>query len=219
MRYFSLPHETLLPSPVISTTGCVVDVNLGSSSFSVLYFCVFIQFMGFSRQEYWSGLPFPSPVDHVLSELSTMTHPSYVTLHGIRSDRISCSVMSDSLRLHELQHARPPCPSPTPGVHWDSNPLSQWCHPAISSSVVPFFSCPQSLPASESFPMSQLFTWGGHSTGVSALASFLSKKSQGWSPSEWLIVYWVRQGCRPYDQFDLFSVIVVFILSSLWWIR
>ena len=92
--------------------------------------------------------------------------------------------MSDSLRPHESQHARPPCPSPTPRVHWDSRLWSQWCHPAISSSVIPF-SCPQSLPASESFPMSQLFAWGGQSTGVSALASFLPKKCQGWSPSEW----------------------------------
>ena len=103
----------------------------------------------------------------------------------IRSDQISHSVMSDSLWPHESQHARPPCPSPTPGVHSDSRPLSQWCHPAISSSVVPFSSCPQSLPASESFPMSQPFAWGGQSTGVSALASFVPKKSQGWSPSEW----------------------------------
>ena len=101
------------------------------------------------------------------------------------SDQISCSVVSDSLRTHESQHARPPCPSPTPGVHWDSRPSSQWCHPAISSSVILFSSCPQSLPASESFPMSQHFSWGGQSTGVSALASFLPKKSQGWSPSEW----------------------------------
>ena len=91
--------------------------------------------------------------------------------------------MSNSLQPHQLQHARPPCPSPTPGVHSDSRPSSQWCHLAISSSVVPFSFCPQSLPASESFPMSQLFTWGGQSTGVSALASFLPKKSQGWSPS------------------------------------
>ena len=89
------------------------------------------------------------------------------------------------LATHESQHTRPPCPSPTPGVHWDSCPSSQWCHTSISSSVVPFSSCPQSLPASESFPMSQLFTWGGQSTGVSALASSLLKKSQGWSPSEW----------------------------------
>ena len=88
------------------------------------------------------------------------------------------------LRPHELQHARPPCPSPTPRVHSDSSPSSQWCHPAISSSVGPF-SCPQSLPASESFPMSQLFTGGGHSTGVSALASFLPKNTQDWSPLGW----------------------------------
>ena len=91
--------------------------------------------------------------------------------------QFSCSVMSDSLQPHGLQHTRPPCPSPTLGVHSDSCPLSQWCHPAISSSVVHFSSCPQSLPASESFPMSQLFAWGGQSTGVSALASFLPKIS------------------------------------------
>ena len=103
----------------------------------------------------------------------------------IRSDQISLSVVSDSLRPHESQHTRPPCPSPTPGVHSDSCPSNQWCLPAISSSVVPFSSCPQSLPASESFPMSQLFAWGGQSTGVSALASFFPEKSQGWSPSEW----------------------------------
>ena len=80
------------------------------------------------------------------------------------SVQFSCSVMSDSLQPHESQHTRPSCPSPTPGVHSDSCPSSQWCHPAISSSVVPFSSCPQSLPASESFPMSQLFAWGGQST-------------------------------------------------------
>ena len=100
------------------------------------------------------------------------------------SVQFSCSVVSDSLWPHESQHARPPCPSPTPGVHSGSRPSSPWCHPDISS-VVPFSSCPQSLPTAESFPMSQLFTWGGQSTGVSALASFLPKKSQGWFPSEW----------------------------------
>ena len=94
--------------------------------------------------------------------------PNVLTQFQIRSDQISCSVMSNSLRPHESQHARLPCPLPTPGVHPDSRPSSQWCHPAISSSVVPFSSCPQSLPASESLPMSQLFTWGGQSTGVSA---------------------------------------------------
>ena len=103
----------------------------------------------------------------------------------ISSVQFSSSVMSDSLWSHELQHARPPCPSPTPRVHSDSCPSSQWCHPAISSSVIPFSSCPQFLPASESFPMSQLFAWGGHSIGVSALASVLPKNTQDWSPSEW----------------------------------
>ena len=117
----------------------------------------------------------------------------YVSVHRficanyecISSVQFSRSVVPDSLRPHELQHARPPRPSPSPGVHSDSRPSSPWCHPAISSRVVPFSSCPQSLPASESFPMSQLFTWGDQSTGASALASFLPKKSQGWSPSEW----------------------------------
>ena len=102
-----------------------------------------------------------------------------------RSVQFSRSVVSDSLWPHELQHTRPPCPSPTPRVYSNSRPSSQWCHPVISSSVVFFSSCPRSLPASESFPMSQLFAWGGQSTGVSALASFLPKNSQGWSPSEW----------------------------------
>ena len=95
------------------------------------------------------------------------------------------SVVSDSLQPHEVQHARLPCPSPSPGAHSNSRPLSRWYHLAISSSVIAFSSCPQSLPASESFPMSQLFAWGGQSTGVTALASFLPKKSQGWSPLEW----------------------------------
>ena len=101
------------------------------------------------------------------------------------SVQFSHSVVSDSLWPHELQHARPPCPSPTPGVHWDSCPSSQWCHPAISSSVIPFSSCPQPLPASGSFPMSQLFAWGGQSTGISALASVLPKNTQDWSPLGW----------------------------------
>ena len=103
-----------------------------------------------------------------------------------RSDQISRSVMSDSLWPHELQHTRPCCPSSTPGVHSDSCPSSQWCHLDISSFVVPFSSCPQSLPASESFPMSQLFAWGGQSTGVSASASVLPKKTQDWPPLRWI---------------------------------
>ena len=99
------------------------------------------------------------------------------------SVQFSRSVVSDSLRPHESQHARPPCPSPSPRVQSDSRPSSQWWHPAISSSVIPFSSYSQSLPASGSFPMSQLFAC--QSTGVSASASFPPKKFQGWSPSEW----------------------------------
>ena len=104
---------------------------------------------------------------------------------GISSIQFSRSVVSDSLPPHELQHTRPPCPSPIPGVHSNSHPSSRWCHPAISSSVVPFSFCPQSLPASESFPMSQLFAWGGQSTGVSASASVLPMNTQDWSPLGW----------------------------------
>ena len=121
---------------------------------------------------------------------STMLQLKNKRPYKYNSVQFSHSVVSDCLRPHESQHARPPCPSPTSGVHSDSRPSSQWCHPAISSSVVPFSSCPQSLPASESFPMSQLFAWGGQSTGVSAVASFLPKKSQGWS-SEW--TGWIQQ--------------------------
>ena len=105
-----------------------------------------------------------------------------VLLSSVQFNR---SVVSDSLQPHESQHARPPCPSPTLGVHSHSHPSSQWCHPAISSSVVPFSSCPQSLPALGSFPMSQLFTSGGQRTGVSALASVLPMNTQDWSPLGW----------------------------------
>ena len=122
-----------------------------------------------------------------------MDKEDVVCIHnGIFSSvQFICSVVSDSLRPHESQHARPPCPSPTPGIHSDSHPSSQWCHPAISSSVVPFSSCPQS---SEVFPMSQLFAWGGQSTGVSALASFLPKKFQGWILQNGLV-----GSCSPRD--------------------
>ena len=101
------------------------------------------------------------------------------------SVQFSRSVMSNSLRPHESQHARPPCPSSTPRVHSNSCPSSQWCHPTISSFVVPFSSCPQSLPGSEFFPMSQLFAWGGQSIGVSASATVLPTNTQDWSPLEW----------------------------------
>ena len=101
------------------------------------------------------------------------------------SVQFSLSIVSDFLWPYELQDTRPLCPSPTPGVHSDSVPSSRWCHPAISSSLVPFFSCPQSLPASETFPMSQPFQWGGQSIGVSVLASVLPNNTQDWSPLEW----------------------------------
>ena len=101
------------------------------------------------------------------------------------SVQFSHSVVSDSLRPHELQHTRPPCPSPTPRVYSNSCPSSRWCHPVISSSVIPFSSCPQSLPASGSFPMSQLSTSGGQSIGVSAWASVLPMNTQDWSPLGW----------------------------------
>ena len=99
--------------------------------------------------------------------------------------QLSHSVMSDSLQPHELQHARPPCPSPTPGVYPNSCPLNRWCHPTISSSLSPFSSCPQSPPASESFPMSQLFIWGGQSIEVSASTSVPPMNTQDWSPLGW----------------------------------
>ena len=101
------------------------------------------------------------------------------------SVQFSRSVVSNSLRPHESQHARPPCPSPTPGVHSNSSPSSQWCYPAISSSVVPFSSCLQSFPASGSFQMSQFFTSGGQSIGVSASTSVLPMNTQDWSPLGW----------------------------------
>ena len=124
-----------------------------------------------SKKVYSSRTKYTSNLD--IRHFPSSFEPAWLTenvRHGAyRSVQFSRSVLSDSLRPHESQHTRPPCPSPTPVVHSDSRPSSQWCHPAISSSVVPFSSCPQSLPASESFPMSQLFTWGGQSTGVSAL--------------------------------------------------
>ena len=112
----------------------------------------------------------------------THVHP---WLTHVSSVQFSHSVMSDSLWPHELQHARPSCPSPTPGVYSNSCPSSRWCHPAISSSVVPSSSCLQPLPASGSFPMSQLFAWCGQSIGVSASAWVLPMNVQDWSPLGW----------------------------------
>ena len=111
-----------------------------------------------------------------------MSKMSYTTQHQVQ---ISCSVMSKSLRSHELQHARPPCPSPIPGVHPNPRPLHWWGHPTMSSSVIPFSSCRQSFPAPGSFPMSQLFTSGGQNIGVSASTSVLPMNTQDSSPLGW----------------------------------
>ena len=109
---------------------------------------------------------------------------------GLKEDtaesvQFSCSVMSDSLWSHELQHARPPCPSPTPRVHSNSYPLTRWCHLTISSSVIPFSSCPQSFSATGPFQMSQPFTSGGQSIGVTDSTSDLPMDTQDWSPLGW----------------------------------
>ena len=109
----------------------------------------------------------------------------HLKTYQFTSVQFSRSVMSDSLQPHEPQHARPPCPSPTPGAYPNLCPLSQWCHPTISSSIVPFSSCPQSFPESRSFQMSQLFTSGGQSIGVSASASVLPMNIQDWFPLGW----------------------------------
>ena len=116
--------------------------------------------------------------------LYCIMHPCSLFILCIISVQFSRSVVSNSLWPHESQLARPPCPSPTPRVYPNSCPSSRWCHPTISSSVVPF-SCPQSLPASGSFPMSQLFAWGGQSIGVSASASVLPMNTQDWCPLRW----------------------------------
>ena len=110
---------------------------------------------------------------------------SAINLELFSSVQFSPSGVSESFRPHEPQHARPPCISPTPRVHSNPCQLSWWCHPTISSSVVPFSSCPQSFPASGSFPMSHLFTSGGQSTGVSASTSVLPMNTQDWSPLGW----------------------------------
>ena len=133
------------------------------------------------------------------------------------SVQFSRSVVSDSLRPHESQHTKPPCPSPTPGVHPDSCPLSQWCHPTISSSVVPFSSCPQSFPASGSLQMSQLFTSGGQSIGVSASTSVLPMNIQYWFPYHGLVGF----PCSPRDSQESsptpqFKSINSLVLSSLY---
>jgi len=149
-----------------------------------------------------------------------------ITIPGLHSQilsfssvQFSRSVVSDSLWPHESQHARPPCPSPTPGVHWDPHPSSQWCHPAISSSVVPFSSCPQSLPASESFPMSQLFAWGGHKYWSLSFSLIPSKEIPGLISfrMDWLDLLAVQgtlQESSPTPQFKSINSSVLSLLHS-----
>ena len=134
-----------------------------------------------------SGVCLPIPDENPsITGIDTVFDSKYDFVKVMKcSVQFSHSVVSNSLRPHELQHTMPPCPPPTPGVFPDSHPSSRWCHPAISSCVVPFSSCPQSLLASESFPMSQLFTWGGQSTGVSASALVLPMNTQDWCPLGW----------------------------------
>ena len=135
-----------------------------------MYFSTFLQIHHCSVQ---------TPQSHLSQALQ---HPTGM-LSGLSSvSQFSRPVMSDSWRPHETQHTKPPCPSPTPGVHPNPCPSSQWCHPTISSSAVPLSSCPQSFPASGSFQMSQLFVSGGQSIGVSASTSVLPVNTQDWSP-------------------------------------
>ena len=142
----------------------------------------------------------------------------YYSHQSVQFSLVAQLCLTDSLRPHESQHTRPPCPSPTPRVHSDSRPSSQWCHPTISFSVVPFSSCPQSLPASETFPMSQLFAWGGQSTRVSALASSF----QGNPRADLLQNGLVGSPCSPRDsqessptpQFKTISSSVLSLLHS-----
>ena len=133
----------------------------------------------------WTLCLLPWQVDYLPLSHRGFPELNHGTIITFSSVQFSCSVMSNSLQPHESQHTRPPCPSPTPRVYPNSCPSSLWCHPAISSSVVPFSPFPQSLPASGSFPMSQLFAWGGQSIGVSAPASVLPMNTQDWSPLGW----------------------------------
>ena len=133
------------------------------------------------------------------------------------SVQFSCSVVSDSLRFHEPQHTRPPCPSPTPRVYPNPCPLSRWCHLAISSSVVPFSSCPQSFPASGSFPLSQLFASGSQSIGVSASTSVLPVNTQDWSRLGW--TGWISlqsKGLSRVSATPQFKSIISLVLSLLY---
>ena len=135
------------------------------------------------------------------------------TTHSFSSVQFNHSVVSDYLRPHESQYARPPCPSPTPGVHPDSRPSSQWCHPAISSSVVPFSSCPQSLPASESFPMSQLFAWGGQNPEPRQCQMLVKMWS---NRNSHLLLVKTQNGIATFEDSLAVSYKTIYILTKKW---
>ena len=161
------------------TTGKPKNTRIGSLSLLQGIFLTQVLELG-SPALQANSLPAELPGKHFLIFTVLQTKPP-----SQRSVQFSCSVVSNCLRPHEPQHARPPCSSPTPRVHPNTCPLSRWCHPTISSSVIPFSSCSQSFPASGSFQMSQLFTWGGQSTGVSASTSVLPVNTQDWFPLGW----------------------------------
>ena len=146
--------------------------------------------MTYSRKEKKNSIPvhkvsFFLSLRNGIETVSLKSNKLFIQWHRFSSVQLSRSVVSDSLQPHEPQHARPPCPSPTPGVHPNPCPSCRWCHPTISSSVVPLSSCPQSFPASGSFQMSQLFASGGQRIRVSASTSVLPMNTHDWSPSGW----------------------------------
>ena len=173
----------LSPS-VMSDTWDPIDCSLPGSSVHGILQAGILEWVVISFSRGSSQMTDQTQVSSIAVRLFTdwVTWKVLLPLHSVQFSR---SVMSDFLQPHESQHARPPCPSPTPGVYSNSCPSSRWCHPAISSSVVPFSSYPQSLPASESFPVSQLFTWGDQRIGVSDSASVPPMNTQDWSPLRW----------------------------------
>ena len=170
----------LRPLPVLKPCSTSTTPKIGNSNL-LQYSCLQ---NSMDRETWWASV-------HGLDWSCRVGHDWACTLACYYSTWGNSSVQFRSVQSlsrvwpfapHELQHARPPCPSPTPGVHSNSCASSWWCHPAISSSVIPFSSFPQSFPASESFPMSQLFAWGGQNIGVSASASVLPMNIQDWFP-------------------------------------
>ena len=175
MDMFSFLFLNLIIYQGVQLPGHVVNVS-GANGVEHLFMCILTYFY-FSANSSVMQCALP----YYCFDISVLCNPGNQMFKLVQ---FSCSVVSDSLWPHVPQHARPPCPSPTPGVHPNPCPLSQWSHPTISSSVIPF-SHPQSFPASGSFPVSQLFTWGGQSIGVSASTSVLPMNTQDWSPLGW----------------------------------